>query len=146
MVDKAFVRRTVMQGRTSIHIAQIALDRSSSDAVKKIANLVIHDRMRLNEAFTSLAKNMGVELPDEAGKNQTETVSKLEKLNGADFDNAYLKLVLDSQKDMDEAFGREANYAANPDLKAIATRAAPVLHKHRENVEKVAQGELASNK
>jgi len=139
MIDKAFIRRTVARGAISLQLGQMALDKSSSDVVKKIAALVMRDRSHLNDAFISLAKTMNLDLQQTPTKGQTGIVSSFEKLTGPDFDAAYLKFVLSYQKDMDDDFHREANYAANPKLKEIAAHASPILHTHRERLEQLAQ-------
>ncbi len=134
MVDKAFLRRTILRGNLAIKLGQMATERSSNDSVKKIAAMSVRDHTHLNDALTSLAKAMHVDLVGPT-RSQTEILDRLEKLSGTEFDNEYIKVVLGFQKDSDESFHREASYAANVDLKTIATHAAPILHAHRLRIE-----------
>jgi putative membrane protein len=146
MMDKAFVRRTIARSRLAVQMGQMALQKSTNESVRKIAEMVIRDRGHLDDTFTTLAKSMNVPVSDLPGKDQADVIARLDKLSGPEFDSSYLKVTLDYQKEMDEAFHREGSYAANNDLKNITSHVAPILHAHRERVEQLAQASTMASK
>jgi len=58
------------------------------------------------------------------------TMDSLAKLNGAEFDRAYMQdMVKDHREDIAE-FKREANSGQYPDLKTFASKTLPTLQRH----------------
>jgi putative membrane protein len=146
MVDKAFVISTFQRGLLSIQLGQIAMTKSSDAQIKKIAHMIVNDRTRLNAAFSNVAQAMEILLPDSPTKKQTEQITRLQALDEPTFDKEFMKVILDAQKDTDEAFQREADHAADADLKSMATQVSPVLHRHREYLENLAQNSTVAQK
>jgi putative membrane protein len=66
-------------------------------------------------------------------------MSKLQALNGDEFDKAYIKdMVKDHQQD-EKDFKTEANNTTNPTLKQVASQGAQVIGEHLQMIEQIAQ-------
>jgi len=117
-------------GQMEVHLAQIAQRQGASDKVKEYAQRLEQDHTQANKDLMGIAQNRGVSLPTSmAGEHQTE-MDKLSKLQGADFDKAYIKMMVkDHKKDIKE-FEKASNNSMDTDLKTFATNTLPKLREH----------------
>jgi putative membrane protein len=61
----------------------------------------------------------------------------LKSKKGAEFDKAYIEMMLDDHKEDIEQFSDEASKGTDADVKAFATKTLPVLNKHLEHVKSI---------
>jgi putative membrane protein len=128
--DREFVEEAAKGGMAEVELAKIAQERASSPEVKQFAQRMEQDHSKANEQLRMLAQSKGVTMP--AGPKATENheASKLSKLQGPDFDRAYMDhMVKDHEKDVKE-FNKMAKNAKDPDVKAFAQQTAPTLEEH----------------
>jgi putative membrane protein len=108
----------------------MALEKTATDAVRTFAQRMVNDHNQTREQLDSIAEAKGLSLPSALDARHQKDVDRLQKLSGPDFDNAYMKLVLEAhQKDIRE-FRKQAEQGADADIKSFVLSALPKLHDH----------------
>jgi putative membrane protein len=101
-----------------------------SDAVKQFGQRMVDDHGQANSELMSLASSKGMTLPTELDAKHREQVTKMSAMTGADFDRAYVKMMVsDHRKDVSE-FEKQSTRVTDADLKAFATKTLPTLQEH----------------
>jgi len=128
--DREFIENAAKGGMAEVDLAKIAQERASSPEVKQFAQKMEHDHSQANEKLRTLAQEKGVTMPGGPSFKDSHEASKLSKLQGRDFDRAYMDyMVKDHKKDVKE-FDKMAQKAKDPDVKAFAQQTAPTLKEH----------------
>jgi len=136
--DAQFVKKAAAGGRAEVELGQLAVKNGSSEQVKQFGQRMIDDHGKANEQLKQLASQVHVKLPSEPGQQDRATKERLEKISGAQFDQAYMsEMVTDHKKDVAE-FERESKSAKNPAVKDLAQQTLPVLREHLKQAEQIA--------
>lgn len=138
--DKATWIKTVASANFfEIESSKIALEKSSSEDVKKFAQQMIDDHTKAGEKLASVLEEEGTALPPrDLAPKQADAIALLKKADGKDFDAAYVSLQHGAHI---EAVALFMIYAAKPDdpaLGAFAKETLPTLEMHLEHVKMMA--------
>jgi putative membrane protein len=139
--DSKFVTEAAQGGMAEVELGRLAAEKASSADVKKFGQRMVDDHTKAGDQLKQVAAQKNITLPTGVGsKNQAE-INKLSKLGGADFDHAYMRLMVqDHRKDVAE-FRKEANSGKDADVKNFASNTLPTLEDHLKNAESVAAEE-----
>lgn len=146
--DRRFVDKAAEGGKAEVELGQLAVQKAASDDVKKFGQRMVDDHTRANEKLQEVAQKKGLQLPDKLSAKDQATKSRLEKLSGKEFDDAYMKdMVKDHTKDVNE-FQREANTAKDPDVKSFVQTTLPTLQDHLKEAKQISSSSsvTASNR
>lgn len=146
--DSKFLMEAAMGGLMEVELGRVAAQKASSDAVKQFGQRMVDDHGAANTELTSLATSKGVTLPTALDEKHQKDVTKLSAMSGADFDRAYMKMMVsDHVKDVSE-FEKQSTKGTDPDLKAFASKTLPTLQEHLKMAKSVegSQGGGNSNR
>jgi putative membrane protein len=130
MSDKQFAREAAAGGFAEVKLGQLAIDKGSSDSVKRFAQKMVDDHTKANTELEAAAAKSNIALPTTVKPADQATYDRLSKLSGAAFDRAYARdMVQDHIHDV-AAFKQEANYGKDPAIKAFASATLPTLVDH----------------
>jgi putative membrane protein len=136
--DHAFATKAAEGGMAEVKLGQLAVDKASSDDVKKFGQMMVDDHSKANDQLKEIAGKKNITLPASLNARDQATYDRLSKLSGEAFDRAYMKdMVSDHQKDVKE-FKRAASTASDADLKQFASSTLPTLEKHLQDARHVA--------
>ncbi len=136
--DTTFVQKAAEGGLAEVEFGQLAVQKASSEDVKKFGQRMVDDHTKANEQLKQLATQEHRDLPEKLAAKDKMTKARLEKLSGAQFDKAYMRdMVKDHQKDVAE-FQRESRMAKDPAVKSFAEQTLPTLKEHLKEAEKIA--------
>ena len=128
--DLSFMMDAATGGMAEVELGRLATERAVDKDVKQFAQRMITDHTGAGAGLKQLAAQKKVTPPAELTPKQKETMEKLAKLNGADFDREYVKaMVEDHVKDV-TAFDATAKGATDQDVKAYAAKTLPTLQEH----------------
>jgi putative membrane protein len=128
--DKDFVMKAAQGGMAEVTMGNLASAGGSNADVKAFGQRMVTDHSKANDELKSLAMSKGLALPSDAGKEHQEMIDKLSKKTGKDFDQEYMKgMVEDHEKDVKE-FEKASRDAKDPDIKAWAAKTLPTLQEH----------------
>lgn len=136
--DTMFVKKAARGGIAEVELGQLAVQKASSEEVKKFGQRMVDDHSKANDELKQVAAQQHIDLPQEASAKDKATKARLEKLSGEQFDKAYMSdMVKDHQKDVAE-FERESKTAKDPAVKSFAQQTLPTLKEHLKEAEKIA--------
>lgn len=137
--DKSFLKSALQGSLAVVQASQLALQRSSSDQVKQFAQHMVDDHAQLDDQLKPIAANLSVKAPTEPPKKEKAEITKLQGLTGADFDKAYVQLMLKDHEADAEAFKHEEDKGQSPALKDAVTKADPVIQSHLKMIQDIAK-------
>lgn len=147
--ERKFIEDAAMGGKMEVELGKLALQRSSNDQVRQLAQRIVEDHAQANDRLESLAHEKGVEVPAQLDSKHRKEVDRLQKVSGKDFDRKYAELMVsDHKKDIKE-FRHQAERASDPDLREFASMTLPKLETHlslAENAKKAADEAASSQR
>ncbi len=144
--DQAFIRQAAQGGMAEVDVGQLAVQKSSNPDVKTFAQKLIDDHTKANDQLKQIASQENVTLPAQPGREGRQLHTKLEKLDGAAFDRAFLQAqVRDHEKDIKQ-YQRAENQVQDPQLKQFAQTSLPILQQHLQMAKDLASSTSASGK
>jgi putative membrane protein len=136
--DKKFLTDAAQGGMEEVELGRLAVSNAESADVKAFGQRMIDDHSKANDQLKQVAQNKGVSVPTDVSSAQRRDIDKLSKLTGADFDRAYMKMMVeDHKKDVGE-FSREAKNGNDTDVKSFASTTLPTLEEHLKMAEDAA--------
>ena len=147
--DRDFMMEAAMGGMMEVELGRVAAQKGMSDSVKQFGQRMVDDHSKANTELMTLATSKGITLPAALDDKHRKEVTKLSGMSGAEFDRAYMKLMVsDHKKDVSE-FEKQSTKATDPDVKAFATNTLPTLKDHLQQattVESTVGGGSNSNR
>ncbi len=121
-----------------VELGRLAASKAQSADVKAFGQKMVEDHSKVIEDVKLLMVQKKVLLPPDVMPTHIETMNKLSKLSGADFDKEYVKaMVEDHEKDVAE-FENVSKTATDADVKAFAAKTLPTLKMHLEMIKGIA--------
>jgi putative membrane protein len=125
--DQSFLEEALQTSNNEIALGHLAHERAMDPRVKSLGDMAVRDHTLGNQAIEALAKGKGLTLMPDRQEAQQE---KLSKLNGAEFDRAYISDMVSGHRRVIAEFEKEAEYADNPEVRSLATNTLPTLRTH----------------
>jgi putative membrane protein len=136
--DQNFVKKAAQGGMAEVELGKLATEKASSDDVKKFGQRMVDDHTKANDQLKQIAGNKGISLPTDLDAKDQALKDRLSKLDGEQFDRAYMKnMVRDHTKDVSE-FRKESTSAKDNDLKNFASQTLPTLEDHLKEAKNIA--------
>lgn len=140
-----FVKKAAADGIAEVELAELALERAASNDVKTLANHIKQDHQQANEQLKSIAAQKRVNLPEQTDDKHKREKERLAKLQGNEFDKAYVKtLIKEHEKDI-KAFEKQAKDGKDAELKTFANSALPKLREHLDHAKQIEKSLQAKN-
>ncbi len=138
-VDEQFVKKAAQGDKAEVELGQLALQKASSNEVKKFAQRMVDDHTKNGDELKSVAGSKGITLPDKPEAKEQAEKDRLSKLSGAAFDKAYMAhMVKDHTKDVAE-FKKESKNGKDSAIKDYASKSLPTLENHLTEAKSVDQ-------
>jgi putative membrane protein len=137
--DESFLKKAVEGNMAEVQMGKLAQTNAENSAVKTFGERMVTDHTKLNDKVKSLAAAQNVTLPAEASIKERFEYKRLEGKKGADFDKAYIELMIKDHKADISEFQKEANSGVNSDVKNLASQALPTLQEHLKLAEDAAK-------
>ncbi len=128
--DHKFVSEAARGSLEEVQLGQLAQQKGANTAVREFGQRMMSDHTKLSNELQQLASQKGLTVPTSLSHHEQSTLQHLQSDNGAKFDQAYARqMVQDHEKDLKE-FEREAKDAKDPALKSFAQQSIPILRQH----------------
>jgi putative membrane protein len=128
--DNQFVMKAASGGLMEVELGKLAQAKASNPKVKEFGSMMVTDHSKANDELKSLAQSKGITLPGTMTDEHQKHVKDLGEKTGDDFDEAYMKMMVDDHKEDVDHFEDCSKDSKDADLKAFATKTLPVLQKH----------------
>lgn len=136
--DQQFAKIAAQANLGEVDLGKMAQDRGSSALVKQFGKLMVNDHSKAQDDLKNLMAGAAFTLPNAPAQKETSLKSSLSKASGKDFDEAYVRDMLQGHKDVVAAFERETREGQDPALKAFAVRVLPTIEDHIRIAEDIA--------
>jgi len=139
--DLDFMNQAAPGGMAEVELGRLAASQGMSKEVKTFGQKMVEDHSKANQELMQVAQQKKVKLSTDLMPAHQETMEKLSKLRGAEFDRAYVRaMVEDHEKDV-AAFDATAKNGVDADVKAFAAKTLPTLRMHLEMIREI-QGKM----
>lgn len=133
--DMDFLKTALQADMGEIQLAQLAVQKASSNDVKQLAQHLLDDHTKIDDELSGKAKEFGVHLEKDISKKDRQTLSKLQGLSGEPFDDNYIVATAKDHKKSGDDFKDEAASTKDPTLKAIVQRDYDILRQHLQMID-----------
>ncbi len=136
--DKDFMLNAASGGIAEVEMARVALEKSTSPAVKEFAQHMINDHTKANDELRSIATAKGVTLSDTPNATHKALVDKISSTPSSDFDKTYIQESgINAHREMQTLFRNESTSGLDPEIKAFATKTLPTVEMHLKESERI---------
>ncbi|MBM4442576.1 MAG: DUF4142 domain-containing protein [Candidatus Rokubacteria bacterium] len=133
--DRKFVMDALKHGMAEVELGKLASEKASNDAVKQFGQRMVDDHGKAGEELKKIAQDKGLTPPAEMDTKHRKLHERLSKMQGAEFDRAYMdEMVKDHRNDVKE-FQKHAKNAKDADVKSFASKTLPTLQDHLKQAE-----------
>ena len=138
--DKNFVMEAASGGMMEVELGKIAQSNASSAKVKEFGKMMVTDHTKANNELKAVAAKNNITVPPAPAEKEQSHIDELKGKKGADFDKAYVDMMVDDHKTDISKFEDEAKNGTDADVKAFATKTLPVLNKHLDHITAIQAG------
>ena len=130
---REFVMAAARDGMLEVEAGKLAQTRSTDESVKKYAGMMVEHHGKANEELMALAKTHSLEVPTALTGDHADKLQKLRDVEGDDFDEKYLEMMVDAHQDAVDLFEKQMKRNDDdPALQQWATKTLPTLRTHLE--------------
>jgi putative membrane protein len=145
--DKAsemFVRHAIEGNLAEIGMGKLAQDKGANDGVRNFGKELVTDHSAANQKAIALADSMKIKPPTAPTKKQKALYDRLSKLNGAAFDSAFIKAMVEDHKKDIRDYERQSKKGG--DTAQYVNDTLPTLRKHLKDVEALRNGSARASR
>lgn len=135
--DQKFTNQAAIANLAEIELAQLAQQQASADPVKQYAQHLQQEHQQATQQLKSLAQQKGAQLPSNIDDKHKREKDKLAKLQGGEFDKAFIDAMVKDHKKTINDFEKQAKDGKDAELKAFAAQALPKLREHLEHAQQL---------
>ncbi|HEX8794757.1 MAG TPA: DUF4142 domain-containing protein [Polyangiaceae bacterium] len=126
-VDQHFLTEAYDHASEQLAIGELGTRQGQSDEVKKIGQQIVTDETSALQKLRKVAEQGGLTLPQAPPAQDMGTVSTLSKLQGRQFDEAFLAQVRARDNHALQSFDQESKSGKDEALKSYASEQIPVI-------------------
>lgn len=136
--DREFAMKTTQTGKHEVELGRLAVERASDSEVKSFANRMIRDHSSAGDELAQITARLGIKVTNEDETSFKQLVDRLSQLTGAGFDRDYMSEMVEGHQNAAAMIESYASNGNNADLKAWASKAAPVVREHLQMAKDIA--------
>jgi putative membrane protein len=125
-------------GMMEVELGKIAEDHAISPRVKAFGAMMVKDHSEANATLKGIAGTLNIALPDSVSDDTRKEIDKMKMKKGKDFDKEYVSMMVDDHKKDISEFKKCAANCSDSTIKSFAANTLPVLEKHLESIEAIA--------
>ena len=135
--DAKFATTAANGGLAEVALGKLALTKTTNQAIKYFANMMVTDHSKVNDQLAAIAKAKNITLPAEPDSAHLKKADDLSKLSEADFDKQYVSAMVEGHKKTLDLMNDEAKNGKDADLKAFAAQTALTVQMHLDAINKI---------
>jgi putative membrane protein len=120
-----------------VELGMMAEQKAKSQGVKDFGKMMVDDHTKINDNLKDIASKKNIDLPASITPDQKKDVDKLSKKSGADFDKAYVDMMVDDHKKDINAFKKAQGNVSDNDIKNFITNSLQILQKHLDKIQAI---------
>ncbi|HUD33268.1 MAG TPA: DUF4142 domain-containing protein [Variovorax sp.] len=141
--DREFMLKAAGGGLFEIEASKMAAKKSQNAEIKRYAAMLVKDHTAASEELKAIAQSLPLRLPRNMPDGEKAELNKMSKMNAAEFDENYMKVVAFDHHETDiKMYEERAEKAEQPKVKAFAAKTLPRLKAHLAAAEKIGRGNV----
>jgi len=108
-----FIEKAAIANMAEIQLGQLAQQHAQDQQVKQFAQMMVDDHTKALEQLKSVASSQNGQIPSALDSKHQKLYDKLSKLQGAEFDKAYMDAMVDGHKDVEKMLKDRAGKSAS---------------------------------
>lgn len=128
--DKQFLDYAAQDNQAEIQTCLIAEKQAQAPAVKAFARLMVDDHAQIESQLAATGSAESVDLPNGVGQEGQQTISRLEKLRGQEFDREFLKDQIKDHSHDVQRYDQESHASRNDTVLHYVSETLPILKQH----------------
>lgn len=129
VADKNFLTHAAQGGEAEVELGRLAQEKAADAQVKSFGQRMETDHSKAGSELRALIAQKGLTIPGGLPPDALALKNRLDKLQGATFDQAYMRAMVDDHVKDVRAFEMAAK-STDPDIKGFAEKTLPTLHEH----------------
>ena len=138
MSDVLFAAAAGSGGLAELNVSQIGVQRATDPQLRQFSQRMIDDHTKLNQQLMNVVTRKGIRVPEAIDARAQFCAESLAGLSGEKFDECYAKAQLVMHMDAVAAFEAEAHRGQDPDIRAVAAAALPIIKEHLHTIKPIA--------
>lgn len=135
--DKEFVMKAASCGHAEVKFSELADSRAADPKVKEFAAMMVKDHSEANARLAEHAKNQKIAVAAGFERDKRDIYMNLSKLNGAEFDKAYMKQMVDNHENAVKMLENQVKISQDADLKKYAEDSLPKIREHLKKAKEI---------
>jgi putative membrane protein len=136
--DKMFLTHAAQGSEAEVELGKLAQDKAADAKVKEFGARMQADHSKSGAEVRGIIAKKGITVPGGLGPHMA-LKNRLDKLQGANFDQAYMKAMVEAHSKNLREFETAAK-STDADVRAFATKTLPTLREHLRLAQEVAKG------
>lgn len=132
-IDRSWINDQLEDGDEEVRLGRLAQERGGDADVRAFGAMMVEKHTMAGTDLKRIANRHNVPANDSAANKGDDEFERLSKLSGAEFDRAYLDLMVDEHENAIDDLEEKANdNDDHADVKEWATKALPEVRQHLE--------------
>lgn len=132
-----FMTKAASGGMMEVELGNLAQEKAQHADVKSFGQMMVTDHTKANEELKALAASKGITLPDSMSQDHMDRITELREKTGADFDNAYMDLMVEDHQEDVDLFEDASQNLEDPEAKSFASKTVATLRQHHDRAKQV---------
>lgn len=132
-----FMTKAASGGMMEVELGRMAQEKGQMQEVKDFGKMMVDDHSKVNDELKMMAQQKGLTLPDSMGQDHMDNVNDLKEKTGADFDKAYMDLMVSDHEEDVEMFEEASNNLEDAEAKAFAGKTLTTLRQHLDRAKQI---------
>jgi putative membrane protein len=128
--DMPFIREAASSNLMEIRLGQLAQTKATNQSVKQFGQRMVSDHTNMQNQLTSAISGGGQSFTPSLDSRHQRQISRLEGLSGAEFDRAYMTLMIRGHQEDVRNFQTQSQSARSSQVRTLASNSLPVLQQH----------------
>ncbi|HEX7336004.1 MAG TPA: DUF4142 domain-containing protein [Gemmatimonadales bacterium] len=126
----AFVTQVAAANLMEVRLGQLANTKAQTPSVKQFASKMVNDHTQMQQTWMNVARKHGAPFNARYTPEQQAEVTRLSKLSGAEFERAYMDLMVQDHQKNVAAFQSQGRAQRSEDVRELVERDLPALQEH----------------
>jgi putative membrane protein len=135
--DAEFLTKAASGGMLEVELGKQVVARAITPQAKEFAQQMVDDHSKGNAELMALANKKNITLPTTLGDDHAKVLKEVTEEKGVKMDQKYLKEMLEDHEEDVKEYTDASIKASDPDIKAFAAKAVPMLKMHLDMVSKM---------
>lgn len=139
LTDQEFTKKASETDVAEIGLGQLAAQKASSPQVKQFGQKMVEDHTMSRKMLAQIAASKNLPVVNEMDAKHKELYDKLQGLQGAQFDQVYMKNMVAGHEKAIKLYQQQAQHGSDPALKDFAAKSLPTLNQHYQHAQQIAK-------